>query len=291
MVVVSDLVENVNDIHPPRKQKVGRRLANWALAETYGKPQGKYRHASFASMKIKGQKAVIEFNDAKAGIHSDDKPVETLEICDASGVFPPARAIIDDKDGSLIVWNDAVRKPVAVRYMFSNGGIGNLKDTSGLPVAPFRTDSPFIVADRAAAELAQEMALTDIEISGYDYKRGKLKKGDKLFLNRNYPINIVPERFREFDMLIREATPGRIDPALLGHSENRRHALRHCSQERTDARRSLWLAGSKGFGNNVFHRQRGCFAQNILQKSQSRKKGGTSPNQGFLRNHTDSPDN
>ena len=47
MVVVSDLVENVNDIHPRRKQKVGRRLANWALAETYGKPQGKYRHASF----------------------------------------------------------------------------------------------------------------------------------------------------------------------------------------------------------------------------------------------------
>ena len=210
MVVVSDLVENVNDIHPRRKQKVGRRLANWALAETYGKPQGKYRHASFASMKIKGQKAVIEFNDAEGGIHSDDKPVETLEICDASGVFHPARAIIDDKDGSLIVWNDAVRKPVAVRYMFSNGGIGNLKDTSGLPVAPFRTDSPFIVADRAAADLAQEMALTDIEISGYDYKRGKLKKGDKLFLNRNYPINIVPERFREFDMLIREATPGEL---------------------------------------------------------------------------------
>ena len=161
-------------------------------------------------MKIKGQKAVIEFNDAEGGIHSDDKPVETLEICDASGVFHPARAIIDDKDGSLIVWNDAVRKPVAVRYMFSNGGIGNLKDTSGLPVAPFRTDSPFIVADRAAADLAQEMALTDIEISGYDYKRGKLKKGDKLFLNRNYPINIVPERFREFDMLIREATPGEL---------------------------------------------------------------------------------
>lgn len=215
---------------------------------------------------------MIEFNDAEGGSTATTNPSKRSRYATPPESFHPARAIIDDKDGSLIVWNDAVRKPVAVRYMFSNGGIGNLKDTSGLPVAPFRTDSPFIVADRAAAELAQEMALTDIEISGYDYKRGKLKKGDKLFLNRNYPINIVPERFREFDMLIREATPGRIDPALLGHSENRRHALRHCSQERTDARRSLWLAGSKGFGNNVFHRQRGCFAQNILQKSQSRKK-------------------
>lgn len=210
MVVVSDLVEDVQDIHPRRKQEVGRRLANWALAETYGIPQGKYRHASFASMKIKGQKAVIVFNDAEGGIHSDDKPVEALEICDASGVFHPARVMIDEKDGSLIVWSDAVRKPHAVRYMFSNDGIGNLKDTAGLPVAPFRTDSPFIAADRSAAELSREMGLTDIEVSGYDYKRGKLKKGAKLFLNRNYPVNVVPERFREFDMLIREATPGEL---------------------------------------------------------------------------------
>lgn len=38
MVVVSDLVDNVNSIPPrPKNQEVGRRLANWALAETYGK--------------------------------------------------------------------------------------------------------------------------------------------------------------------------------------------------------------------------------------------------------------
>ena len=210
MVVVSDLVENVGDIHPRRKQEVGRRLANWALAETYGKPGSKYRHATFASITVKGQKAITAFNNAEGGIVSDGNPAEALEICDASMVFRPARAMIDQKDGSLIVWNDAVRKPVAVRYMFSNEGIGNLKDTAGLPVAPFRTDSPLLAADMAAAELAKEMTLTGVKAEGDGYKSVKLKKGAKLFLNRSYPVNILPERFNDFDMLIREATPGQL---------------------------------------------------------------------------------
>ena len=210
MVVVSDLVENVGDIHPRRTQEVGRRLANWALAETYGKPGSKYRHATFASIAVKGQKAIIAFNNAEGGIVSDGNPAEALEICDASMVFRPARAMIDQKDGSLIVWNDAVRKPVAVRYMFSNEGIGNLKDTAGLPVAPFRTDSPLLAADMAAAELAKEMTLTGVKAEGDGYKSVKLKKGSKLFLNRSYPVNILPERFNDFDMLIREATPGQL---------------------------------------------------------------------------------
>ena len=210
MVVVSDLVENVGDIHPRRKQEVGRRLANWALAETYGKPGSKYRHATFASIAVKGQKAIIAFNNAEGGIVSDGNPAEALEICDASMVFRPARAMIDQKDGSLIVWNDAVRKPVAVRNMFSNEGIGNLKDTAGLPVAPFRTDSPLLAADMAAAELAKEMTLTGVKAEGDGYKSVKLKKGSKLFLNRSYPVNILPERFNDFDMLIREATPGQL---------------------------------------------------------------------------------
>ena len=210
MVVVSDLVENVGDIHPRRKQEVGRRLANWALAETYGKPGSKYRHATFASITVKGQKAIIAFNNAEGGIVSDGNPAEALEICAASMVFRPARAMIDQKDGSLIVWNDAVRKPVAVRYMFSNEGIGNLKDTAGLPVAPFRTDSPLLAADMAAAELAKEMTLTGVKAEGDGYKSVKLKKGSKLFLNRSYPVNILPERFNDFDMLIREATPGQL---------------------------------------------------------------------------------
>ena len=37
MVVTSDLVDNVKDIHPKMKKEVGVRLANLALADTYKK--------------------------------------------------------------------------------------------------------------------------------------------------------------------------------------------------------------------------------------------------------------
>ena len=37
MAVVTDLVDNIKDIHPKDKHDVGYRLANWALAETYHK--------------------------------------------------------------------------------------------------------------------------------------------------------------------------------------------------------------------------------------------------------------
>jgi sialate O-acetylesterase len=39
------------------------------------------------------------------------------------------------------VWSKEVKKPVAVRYQFSNAGIGNIFSKEGLPMAPFRTDS------------------------------------------------------------------------------------------------------------------------------------------------------
>ena len=35
MVVTMD-IGDVNDVHPKNKQEVGRRLALWALAKTYG---------------------------------------------------------------------------------------------------------------------------------------------------------------------------------------------------------------------------------------------------------------
>ena len=35
MVVTTDLVTNIYDVHPSNKHDVGLRLSNWALAETY----------------------------------------------------------------------------------------------------------------------------------------------------------------------------------------------------------------------------------------------------------------
>ena len=42
MVVVSDITGDTNNIHPKDKINVGKRLAGWALANTYGKENIEY---------------------------------------------------------------------------------------------------------------------------------------------------------------------------------------------------------------------------------------------------------
>ncbi|WP_448635582.1 hypothetical protein [Pedobacter panaciterrae] len=66
-----------------------------------------------------------------------DKPKEIF-IAGADKVFHPATVKI--KGNKIIVSNKLVKVPVAVRYQFSNAGLGNLFSKAGLPVAPFRTD-------------------------------------------------------------------------------------------------------------------------------------------------------
>jgi sialate O-acetylesterase len=65
-----------------------------------------------------------------AGQHSD--------ICGVDNEYSPAKAkIVKDK---IIVWNDEVINPVAVRYAWENNPLRpNLYNKEGLPASPFRT--------------------------------------------------------------------------------------------------------------------------------------------------------
>ena len=40
----------------------------------------------------------------------------------------------------MVVWNDRIPKPVAVRYAWSDNPAINLYNGTGLPAMPFRTD-------------------------------------------------------------------------------------------------------------------------------------------------------
>jgi sialate O-acetylesterase len=139
MVVVSDLVDNIKDIHPRNKQDVGKRLANWALAETYGVLGLIYKSPVYESMKVERKGVRISFANVIGGlaVHGGD-PVG-LEIAGSDKVFHPAKAKVEGN--TLLVWAAEVKVPVAVRFSFSNDAIGNLFSAEGLPVAPFRTDS------------------------------------------------------------------------------------------------------------------------------------------------------
>jgi len=66
------------------------------------------------------------------------KPVAELYVAGEDKVFYPAEAQV--RGDSIIARSGKVKRPVAVRYAFSNAAIGNIFSKEGLPLAPFRTD-------------------------------------------------------------------------------------------------------------------------------------------------------
>jgi|WetSurMetagenome_2_1015567.scaffolds.fasta_scaffold09092_2 sialate O-acetylesterase len=139
MVVVSDLVDDVKNIHPQNKQDVGKRLANWALAETYSVKDLVYKHPQYESMKLEKSKIRISFTNAAKGLAVHGDEIRWFEIAGADQVFMPAKVKIEGN--TVLVWAKELKTPVAVRFSFSNDAIGNLFSQEGLPVAPFRTDT------------------------------------------------------------------------------------------------------------------------------------------------------
>lgn len=139
VVVITDLVDNINDIHPANKHDVGLRLANWALAETYGVTGITYRNPMFQSMAVMKGKAVLTFQNAPNGLISKDKLISGFFISDDKQQWLPAEAKIEGN--TITVWNKKVATPSHVRFGFGNTLIGNVFSKEGLPLAPFRTDA------------------------------------------------------------------------------------------------------------------------------------------------------
>ena len=137
MAVAIDIGE-ASDIHPKNKQDVGKRLAFNALAKVYGK-KVEYSGPVFKSMEIKGKKIKIDFEHAGSGLKTGDgKFLKGFEVTGKSGNFVNAKAKIDKK--SVIVWNDTLKKPLAVRYAWANDPVCNLYNKANLPAIPFNTE-------------------------------------------------------------------------------------------------------------------------------------------------------
>ena len=136
MAVIIDIGDE-NDIHPRNKLDVGRRLAAWALANTYGQkviPSGPL----FDKYTIEGDKVRIRFKYGSGLKTIDGGPVKGFAIAGEDHRFVWADARIDGD--TVIVSSPTVPKPVAVRYGWADNPIANLYNNAGLPASPFRTD-------------------------------------------------------------------------------------------------------------------------------------------------------
>jgi sialate O-acetylesterase len=140
--VIIDLGEG-KDIHPMNKQDVAKRLARWALAETYHVPNIACRSPLYKSMEKQGSTIVLSFDNVAANAN-EWRPFDVAEpigftIAGPDKKFVPAKATILP-DGRIAVSSEAVSDPVAVRYAWADNPVCNMFSAAGLPLTPFRTD-------------------------------------------------------------------------------------------------------------------------------------------------------
>lgn len=138
MVVVTDLVPDVKNIHPTKKKAVAERLLQLAMAETYHQPVADYKSPVYRSFTIEKDRFIIHFDYLTGPLKASGKTIPTLMIADASRNFVPANFKIEKN--KLVVFSKLIKDPVAVRFGFSDTAMPNLFNSNGLPVSPFRTD-------------------------------------------------------------------------------------------------------------------------------------------------------
>lgn len=135
MISTNDLTDSNEDLHPTYKWVVGKRLAVYALTQTY------YQHLDFSgpiyrSITFGFGKALLDFEY----LHSIGTTALTgFTIAAKDGKFVKADAVVSN--GRLIVSSKEITEPVAVRYNWTENPTGNFY-SNGLPALPFRTDNP-----------------------------------------------------------------------------------------------------------------------------------------------------
>ena len=137
--VIIDIGEG-KDIHPKNKQDVAKRLARWALAETYKVPGIPCRSPLYKGIEKQGNAIFVAFENVIGGWRPFDvKEPRGFTIAGADKKFVAATAKIL-ADGRIEVMSEAVVDPVAVRYAWAHNPVCNMYSGAGLPLTPFRSD-------------------------------------------------------------------------------------------------------------------------------------------------------
>ncbi len=137
MVISIDVGEK-NDIHPKNKQEIGRRLSLWALGKVYGKKVPATSGPLSIGHEVRGNEIAVKFSNTDGGLKQDGQNLLGFMIAGTNRVWKPAIGRIEGDE--VIVSNEEVPLPIAVRYAWDNYPLCNLYNGAGLPASPFRTD-------------------------------------------------------------------------------------------------------------------------------------------------------
>lgn len=141
LVSTNDLVPEGEStcIHPSNKQPIGERLGNLSLMETYHFDTIQALSPSFQRMEIKEDEIILYLNDTYSGLEHEGA-IQGFELGDAQHVFHSTIAKIGKEKNTIIIPLEKGSSFHSVRYCFKNYQVGNVKNSAGLPLIPFRTD-------------------------------------------------------------------------------------------------------------------------------------------------------
>lgn len=137
IIATTDLVDDLNDIHPRNKLDVGERLARLALAKDYGRADVVWSGPALRAAEFAGGRAVLRFDHAEGGlVATDQKPLTWFTIAGPDGRFFPGTAKIEGD--TIVVTSPLVTAPATVRFAWDEAARPNLANAAGLPALPFR---------------------------------------------------------------------------------------------------------------------------------------------------------
>ncbi len=143
MAVAIDLGE-WNDIHPENKKDIGYRLSLLAQKLAYGEKGLIATGPLYQSMKVKGNKLVLNFTNTGSGlVVKNPSPsgknlvgLNHFAIAGNDGKYVKATAII--RNNKVELTSNEVRDPIAVKYAWAdNPESVNFYNKEGLPASPF----------------------------------------------------------------------------------------------------------------------------------------------------------
>ncbi len=169
MVMTSD-IGNIHNIHPKNKIDVGRRFANLALAEVYGK-NIPAQAPLLASAQKSANKVIIKLDNSE-GLHLNKKDRKSqFELDREDGKFYPAKMKL--QKGQIQLSSKKVRDPKAVRFSWGNTSTSNIFNAAGLPLSSFSEE-----LDRRSSGNFQENSLIatgaqlELIADGFEFTEG-----------------------------------------------------------------------------------------------------------------------
>ncbi|WP_326983134.1 sialate O-acetylesterase [Chryseobacterium sp. MYb264] len=126
-----------NDIHPLNKKEVGKRLSLQVEKMLFDK-NIQADGPVYQSMKTQGNKIILSFKKGTDDF-ANVSELKGFAIKGKDGIFKWAKAKVEGN--KILVWNDEIQDPIAVRYAWADNPEGaNLKSKNGIPASPFTTE-------------------------------------------------------------------------------------------------------------------------------------------------------